>query len=61
MHRTAIISGTIATTIITLLVLMLAAGFGVDMTQAISQAAPILLATGVAVGLSSIVLKSELA
>jgi TRAP-type C4-dicarboxylate transport system permease large subunit len=61
MHRTAIISGTLATLLLTLIVLMLAVGFSVDLTQALSQAAPILLATGVAFGLSSILLKSELA
>jgi hypothetical protein len=61
MHRTAIISGTLATLLVTLLVLMLAVGFDVSLTKALSQAAPILLATGVAVGLSSIVFKSELA
>ena len=61
MHRTAITSGALATLTVLLIVLTLAAGFGVSLAQALSQAAPVVLATGVAVGLGTLVLNRELA
>jgi mannose/fructose/N-acetylgalactosamine-specific phosphotransferase system component IIC len=61
MHRTPIITGLMTTMIFLLVVLTLASGFGVDLTQAVSQALPVLVATGVAVALGMIVVSRELA
>lgn len=61
MHRTALMSGTISMLLILAVVLMLAAGFGVDLAQALSQSAPIALATGLAVSLGAAVLSREIA
>jgi mannose/fructose/N-acetylgalactosamine-specific phosphotransferase system component IIC len=61
MHRTPIITGLMTTLIFLLVVLTLATGFGVDLAQAVSQALPVLLASGVAVALGMIVVGRELA
>jgi hypothetical protein len=61
MHRTPIIAALISILFATLFVLMLAIGFGANPTQALSQALPILLATGLAIGLGGEVLRRELA
>ena len=61
MHRTAMTAGTVTILIVAVLVLTLGVGFGVNLTQALYQAAPIILATGVAVGLGTLVLNRELA
>lgn len=61
MHRTALTSGILTILIVTVLILTLAIGFGVNLAQALSQAAPIVLAAGGAVGLGTLVLNRELA
>jgi hypothetical protein len=61
MQRTAIAAGTVSSIIVLLVVLTLAIGFGADLAQALSQAAPIILATGIAIGLGTLVLHRELA
>jgi hypothetical protein len=61
MQRTAIATGTVSSIIVLLVVLTLAIGFGADLAQALSQAAPIILATGIAIGLGTLVLHRELA
>ncbi|TVR70780.1 MAG: hypothetical protein EA415_12440 [Sphaerobacteraceae bacterium] len=61
MHRSPIIAGTVATLIIMLIVSTLAIGFSVDVAQAISQSAPLIVASGLAIGLATALLERELA
>ncbi len=61
MHRSPIIAGTLASFIIVFIVSMLAVGFGVELAQAISQSAPLIVASGLAIGLGAALLQRELA
>jgi hypothetical protein len=61
MHRSPFIAGTVATLVVMLIVSTLAIGFGVALSQAISQSAPLIVASGLAVGLGTAVLERELA
>ena len=60
MHRSPFIAGTVATLIIMLIVSTMAIGFGVDVAQAISQSAPLIVASGLAIGLATALLEREL-
>jgi hypothetical protein len=61
MHRTPILAGTLSMLLILVAVLTLAMGFGVEMAQALSQSAPIALATGIVVSVGTALLNQELA
>lgn len=61
MHRSPLIAGTLTIFVIMLVVTLLAIGFGVELAQAISQSAPVIIASGLVVGLATAMLERELA
>ena len=61
MHRLPLLTGILSMSLILAVVLTLAVGFSVELAQALSQSAPIALATGITVALCTLVLSQELA